>query len=720
MKTHASLQEISAAIHISRRLAHKRATRERWPFTEQAVRGGRRRLYQIATLPEAIRIALIGEHLSTRAARQAPGGLDELGAGVGSTPEARLSSTRGAVAHRSSPPTVASGATPDPRSPSIGDLAKWQIEVATARAELIDECERIAAASAIHIARAEQLLAKRAKTGELPAALLDLARLANARRGGNGRRVSHQRLGAWRKRARGAATPSERLARLAPGGRGKRWVLCAEVTAALAQYRSPNKPSLRWCVQEIAGRSGPAFNSLYARCRRELKKLPAALFYAGRNSGSALKALQPFRRREFLSLAPNDVWTGDGHSAKLRIQHPDTGAPFVPEVTVIVDVATRYVVGWSVSLSENCIAVSDALRHGVSRHGVPLVYYSDNGGGQKNKMFDAPVTGVLTGMGIQHETGIPGNAQGRGVIERLWPTVLLRLAKRFATYQGKGADRETLRKVTIDIERALRAAKKSEVTAMPRRLPSFRQFLDAIEAEIEAYNTMHRHRSLPKLDGVEHATPAEYRAHRLDGAQLQVPPAQEVAALFMPSVLRVAARGEVKLWNGIYFHRDLMLADREEVAVGYDIHDATYVLVRKTSGEFLARAELAGNRSGYMPKPFLEKLRDEREARRLKLLEDKIGEVQAERRAGTSFAAEIAPEEFARLEREFLAPPPFEQPIELMGEMDRFYLWKKLHVRKADGEQLDERMSAFYEGFKSAGQSYLQQELDFERRLSNG
>jgi putative transposase len=338
-------------------------------------------------------------------------------------------------------------------------------------------------------------------------------------------------------------------------------------------------------------------------------------------------------------------------------------------------------------------------------------------------MFDAPLTGIFGALGIHHETGQPNHPQGRGVIERFWQTVTIPLARRFATYQGRGADRDTLRRVTLEIDRDLRAAQRGEITTLPKRLPTFQEFIEALEIEIEAYNSTHRHRSLPKLDGRNHATPAEYRAARLNGAEPQIPQPQELAALFMPSELRVAKRGEVKFWNGIYFHRDLMLVDGEEVIVRYDIHDASYVLVHKLSGEFIARAELNGNRSDYMPKSLIERLRDERAARQRKLLDSKLAAVDTERRAAT-LPPQITPEEIARLEQDFerertaSQAAPEDAPIESMDEMDRYNLWKKLHERIAAGEQLNERLSAFYAGFKKAGNIYLQMERDFELGLT--
>ncbi len=601
---------------------------------------------------------------------------------------------------------------------AVGDLAEWQLRIAAARSIVLAEAELLC--EQLGVDKGLRAFVELVGKGAVRPEIVEALRQANARRRTGERPLCKSTLYGWRALAAGAVTPAERLTRLAPDGAGKKWGLDQDLAAVLAKYRSPNKPSLRWCVAQVANERGCNLDSLYSSARRQIAKLPKPVFYVGRNTGAALKALQPFRRRDFLALAPNDVWSGDGHSAKLRIAHPDTGNPFVPEVTMILDVATRYIVGWSVSLSENCLAVSDALRHGVSRHGIPLVYYSDNGGGQKNKMLDAPVTGILGGLGIHHETGIPGNAQGRGAIERLWPSATIPLARRFATFQGRGADRDTLRSVAREIDRGLRAAKRGDVTALPKRLPTWQEFLDALEDDVEAYNRTHRHRSLPKLDGVNHATPAEYRAARLAGTEVQVPPPAELQALFMPSVMRLAARGEVRLWNGIYFHPDLMLVDGERVRVCYDIHHVSYVLVRKASGEFICRAELGGNSSSYMPLPFIERLREERAARQRARLEAKLAGVEAERRGSTTTAPGISAEEMAQFEREFtLEPPQEEKPIELMGDSERYALWKSLHKRKEAGEQIDGRMAQFYAGYAETGLEWLEMELEFERRMAN-
>jgi putative transposase len=97
---------------------------------------------------------------------------------------------------------------------------------------------------------------------------------------------------------------------------------------------------------------------------------------------------------------------------EFKVAHPEHGQPFTPELTVIMDAPSRFVVGWSVAYAESMLAVSDALRDGMVKHGIPAMYYSDNGSGQTNKALDAPLTGILPRVGTHHETGIAGNPQG--------------------------------------------------------------------------------------------------------------------------------------------------------------------------------------------------------------------------------------------------------------------------------------------------------------------
>jgi len=101
----------------------------------------------------------------------------------------------------------------------------------------------------------------------------------------------------------------------------------------------------------------------------------------------------------------------------------------------------------------------------------------------------------------------------------------------------------------------------------------------------------------------------------------------------MPAVLRKAERGEVRFINCLYYHADLMLVDKEEVKVHYDIHDVSRVWVKKQTGELIAIAELNGNKAGYFPQPMIEVLREKRAERRIALKQSQIDDINAERMA---------------------------------------------------------------------------------------
>ncbi len=390
----------------------------------------------------------------------------------------------------------------------------------------------------------------------------------------------------------------------------------------LKHFRRPQKPALTQATAAALAE----WNSLghvpfsYDQAYRLVKKINAhapEILYRGRNQGAGLKALLPYIRRGTEHLWANDVWTGDGHGFKAKIAHPDHGRPFTPETTLIMDVASRKIMGWSVSYSENVIAVCDALRHAVSRHGLPLIYYSDNGPGQTAKQLDAPLTGMLGRLGIHHETGIPNSPQGRGIIERTWQTLMIPLARAFPTFSGSGADRDFLRRTTLEIEKDLRAGKTSP------KLPSVEQFKQALNAAILWYNGEHVHSAVKTTPDAAYAE----RAREQDVVMLDE---AELIDLFRPHEERTAERGMVRLWNNIYFSQELMRVNGQKVLVGYDIHNPAFVVVRRINGEFICRADWNANERDYFPTSLTVRKHMERVDRKVKRGERIIEEAEAE------------------------------------------------------------------------------------------
>lgn len=211
------------------------------------------------------------------------------------------------------------------------------------------------------------------------------------------------------------------------------------VRAFLIHYCHPSRPKVMAAWKKSAawyeeqGFERPAVDTWY----RIENSLPVTVKCRGRMTGAAFTALKPFIERDVSMFKSNDIWVGDGHSFKAKVKHPIHGNAFTPEVTFVVDWRSRRVVGYSVDLAESTIAVSAALRDAQLRtRARPLIYYRDNGSGQTGKLIDCPDHGTLARQGIAGETGIPGHPQGRGVIERIWPTVLIPLAATYAAVRA--------------------------------------------------------------------------------------------------------------------------------------------------------------------------------------------------------------------------------------------------------------------------------------------
>ena len=525
------------------------------------------------------------------------------------------------------------------RQVELKTLTAEQRKVADARMALVARVAELEQAHPRY--KAIAFLCEQIKHGGLPADLMALVETANNKKGEN-RTLSARTLNQWVLDYEKAETPEDRLKALAPLKRmAKKVEEIAWLPDFLAVYRQTNGINVaeayhyfssewdaRFADEPLRLEMKPSIDQV----RAALAKLPKHIKEIGRKTGSELRALHTYVKRDWSVLQVNDVWVGDGHAMKLKVAHPEHGRPFIPEVTLIMDTACRFIVGWSASLAENVLAVADALRYGVERYGIPAIYYSDNGGGEKNWMLDGDITGMLPRLGINHQTGIPGNPQGRGIIERVHKTILYRIARQFETYHGTGADRDTVRQISTAVISLDKAKRKGNTELTPKqkwaigKLPSWNQFLDACQAGIDWYNNEQVHSEI----GMTPAAKRKQLMAKMNAEDLVFITPVEARDLFRPSVLRVAQRGWLKLFNNDYFNTKLLDVDGQEVQVMFDIHDPSQVIVRKKDGSFVCYAELDGNKRDAFPMPFVEKVRRERHANRAKLKQEQLDEINAE------------------------------------------------------------------------------------------
>ncbi len=528
----------------------------------------------------------------------------------------------------------------DLRQVELKTLTEKQREVAGARMALVAQVAQLEQAQPRY--KAIKFFCEQIKHGGISDDLMRLVETANNKKGKN-RTLSERTLNQWVLDYEKADTPEERLKALAPMQRvAKKAEEIVWLPDFLAVYRQTNGINVaeayhyfsaewdaRFADEPLRLEMKPSIDQV----RAALAKLPKHIKEIGRKTGSELRALNTYVKRDWSVLQVNDVWVGDGHAMKLKVAHPEHGRPFIPEVTLIMDASCRFIVGWSASLAENVLAVADALRYGVERYGIPAIYYSDNGGGEKNWMLDGDITGMLPRLGINHQTGIPGNPQGRGIIERVHQTILYRIARQFETYHGTGADRDTIRQVSTAVISLDKAKRKGATQLTPKqqwavgKLPSWNQFLDAVQAGVDWYNNEHVHSEIGM-------TPTQKRRQlmeKMNPDDLVFVTPVEAMDLFRPSTLRVAQRGWLQLFNNYYFSAKLLDVDGQKVQVMFDIHDPSQVIVRKQDGTFVCYAELDGNKRDAFPMPFVEKTRQERSDRRLKNVLEKADEIQAER-----------------------------------------------------------------------------------------
>ncbi|MDW0615964.1 Mu transposase C-terminal domain-containing protein [Mannheimia haemolytica] len=595
LKTHYSVYEIAKFIEKAPKNVDAQAKRENWQSQKRKGRGGGVE-YELACLPQEIQTEIRSRFMS---------------AVVEAKPK-KLPAVRAEV--------------------DVGNLTTKQREIADARMALVAYVLELE--GSMSRIKAITYLCNLAKQGEMPSHLVELVAVANAKKTAK-RTLSVRTLNGWVVDYCKAENAEQRLKLLAPQVRQETkpeeiWWL----SAFLGTYRQKNGICLTEAYREFEVEWAYQYADnplLLAQCpslrqvQRAMNKLPLYVKEYGRRTGSHYKQLLSYVKRDWSVLRANDVWIGDGHSLKLKVAHPIYGKPFTPELTMIVDGAGRKVVGWSLSLSENAFAVADALRHAISQHGVPAIYYSDNGGGEKNKFLDAEITGMLPRLGIRHETGIAGNPQGRGIIERLNKTIGMTIARQFETGYATGSDPETVRKTLYAVNSLANA--KGKLTPLQRKaqgkLPTWQQLIEVIQSVIDWYNNEHIHSEI-------RTTPARKYQQMLHAEDVVMLSPIELRDMSRPEFIRKPERGWVSWNNNHYFNLKLLDFDREEVVIGIDIHNAESVQVRTKDGRFICEAIWNGNTREAFPVAMVEQQRKERHKRRASLKQQQLDEINAE------------------------------------------------------------------------------------------
>lgn len=631
-----TISQIADALTVTKRTAERRADRESWPYTEVKVQGGPRRQYSPENLPRDVREAIlvhVARNLQISGVQHENTPLNAGTAAVSQTSAPTLHTLRTGAGNQSVIPESTRATVPAQAPVGNRGIVLQRGSGLTSQADLTDpqklkENARLGVIAAVRRLQADArcsqeaamvTLLTRGRAGELEPLTLRMLQLARDERGAKGDGSGLPTVRSLKRWMKDAQPKAKRPRKIPAWG-----------ATFLAYYQQPQKPSVesayrQACAENAFGAEVPSIHQV----QRFKAMLGEVTCQMGRMGERELKNIQPFVRRDFSHLEPNDIWTGDGHTFDAEVQHPFHGRPFRPEITTFIDVATRRAVAWSVGLAESSQAVADALRWGVEKNGIPALIYVDNGSGYRNAFMADEALGLVGRLGATMVHSLPYNSQARGVIERSHQTLWVQGAKLLPSYMGAAMDREA----RLAQFKLTRKALKHGGT-MP--LIPWDLFIEYCQKIINEYNAR-AHRSLKGLS--PDLCLANFSAKGWEPVLLQ---AGEIDTLFRPRIERTTARGELNVLTNIYFSPLLREFTGDKVHVSYDIHDPSKVWVYAPDGRFICTAEVNGNSKHYYPVPVIDQAREKRAKGRLGKVESKREEILAELNGTPALAADIA------------------------------------------------------------------------------
>ena len=412
------MREIAAALGCRKRVVSRRALREGWPHREERCRGGRRRLYPVASLPADVRAALgesadkdlpPGLHADVRmrqpdgrgsqqgaataaSARPLRTEQDLLGYGNGcrshrTAQQSGMESGTGAPPASETPTPMPSRAcvrerAPDPAPPDADPALEESLAAHFdgLTAERRAECEAL-----VPVFDRAVAMTARSKTAsmrpalEAAAAELDCERSPRTlysawlgRRGRPGLRSLPRRL--W-------------AAALAP-----RYIGCTAFAecdpqawgAWKADYLRAEQPTAAHSHRLVL-RLGEASDWTVPRSpatflRRLRREVPIEAVTLARQGPEAVARLRPAQVRDRVALASMECASADGHRFDVFARFPD-GKRKRPMLVAWQDMRSGAIIGWQVGPEETAGAYRLSFAQVLREHGIPEHVVVDNGRG---------------------------------------------------------------------------------------------------------------------------------------------------------------------------------------------------------------------------------------------------------------------------------------------------------------------------------------------------
>lgn len=458
--------------------------------------------------------------------------------------------------------------------------------------------------SNIPLTTAVELLLARAEDGALPAHLYSAL---SACATGKSLYPSRSTLCLWHKNRRDGGIDA-----LIPQHKGKVKLDGGWEARAIELYSQPSKPnmsSVHRILTEVEG-----FECSYAQVANYLNALPAQL---GKNSphrmGKNLYRLKQkaYVRRTTENLAVGEIYTADGYRADVYLAHPITGDIFRPELSVTMDIRSRFIAGWRADENEHSIGVQSLFADAYARHDhVPPMKYIDNGSGYRNQFVNDDTIGFYKRAGVVDIIyALPGNPHGKGWIERFFLYMKEDFLKTWmpAFYCGDDMADEVRNQIVRDVK------------AGNIKPPSLKQFTDAFNDWLDRYHA----RPHPEIEDI---SPAEMWA-----SLNRIPPVHSALELKRRMAKLTVRRASVTHKRISYGHPDLIAFNGQKVILEFDFMDNSVGIIRTLDGVFICDAHLI-TPIDVIPENRLEQARQTSAKQAVKRLEKKIAEQNA--RAG--------------------------------------------------------------------------------------
>lgn len=609
-----TLADIAAATGISKRGAEKRAAKERWICEEVAVRGGRQKLFALTDLPKEVaeKVFLHKSGFNT----QAPAPI------INAVPIDAPAATN--IVLRGAPEGLSSG----------------QLDCERARKCLVDFIGDFVGA----VDRAIDRLNADFYAGTLP------SHLAWAMNNAWGKTRKDRRLN--RRTYYNWVRLSEARGRLAPKRSGKDMSVKPWYPLLLELRQRPQGSSIKWVAETIAnnwnqswGEKPPSYFAVQRVCKQKLSAIDQL---KGRFTGSQLRAHKHWNPRTSEGMVPWQEIHADGWNTHFKAPHPVTGEFVTYEVWHFHDVATRLVTPPGIGLTETYEVVTAGLERCVRFGGMPpIILQTDSTGVIKGSEKFGSLAD-RAGITVVHPV-VVGNSQANGIAEN-FNTWLDREARELATYQAKGMDSLTFKRVNKITEKMVKAEaagdldlrdqlrKKAERVGKGLVFTSYAQAVDWINSRFDKWNYK-PHRALPKITDPatgnrRHQTPMEaFHTHLENGWKPAGISEDHIVDLFRPHIRCKVSRGAVSpVGNGQrYAYAGLDAHNGEYVSVAVDPMDWATVWVKTLEGELLGIADLI-KASGYRAKTTYEIAREKNVNAQLRRNEIKADKIKA--RAG--------------------------------------------------------------------------------------